>query len=86
MGILPGEEKDDHAVFLENYLNTSITRNSDGSYTRQNSLGRKMRLHFLRIIQAAQGAQEPWSVALLTRPISLKPTMTSSRRWKGEVL
>ena len=78
MGILPGAEKGDHAVSLENYLNTSITQ--------KNSLGRRMRLHFLRIIQAAQGAQEPWSVALLTHPISLKPMLTSTRRWKGEVL
>lgn len=35
MGILPGAEKGVHAVFLENYLNTSITRNSDGSYTEK---------------------------------------------------
>ena len=38
--------------------------------TQQNSLGRKIRLHVLRIIRAAQGTQEPWSVPLLTHPIS----------------
>ena len=32
MGISPQTEKGDHDVFLENYLNTSVTRNLDGSY------------------------------------------------------
>ena len=32
MGISPHSEKNDHEVFLEYYINTSITRNQDGSY------------------------------------------------------
>ena len=32
MGISPQPEKGDHDVFLENYLNTSVTRNLYGSY------------------------------------------------------
>ena len=32
LGISPQEEEDNHEVFLENYINTSITRNQDGSY------------------------------------------------------
>lgn len=32
MGISPQSEKNDHEVFLENYINTSITRNQDGSF------------------------------------------------------
>ena len=32
MGISPQSEKNDHEVFLENYISDSITRNDDGSY------------------------------------------------------
>ena len=32
MGISPQSEQNDHEVFLENYISTSITRNQDGSY------------------------------------------------------
>ena len=32
MGISPQSEKNDHEVFLAIYINTSITRNQDGSY------------------------------------------------------
>ena len=32
MGISPQSEKNDHEVFLENYISDSITRNHDGSY------------------------------------------------------
>lgn len=32
MGISPQSEKNDHEVYLENYINTSITRNQDGSF------------------------------------------------------
>ena len=32
LGISPQAEEDNHEVFLENYINTSITRNQDGSY------------------------------------------------------
>ena len=32
MGISPQSEKNDHEVFMENYISDSITRNQDGSY------------------------------------------------------
>lgn len=32
LGISPQSEGNNHEVFLENYINTSITRNQDGSY------------------------------------------------------
>ena len=32
MGISPQSEKNDHEVFLENYISDSITRNQDDSY------------------------------------------------------
>lgn len=81
MGILPAEERDDHVVFLENYLNTSITRNSDGSCTAKfpwNEDAPPLPSNYSSCTRRAR--------ALLTHPISLKPTMTSSMSWKGEVL
>jgi len=88
MGILPGAEEGDQEVFLENYLNTSITRNSDGSYTAKfpwNEDAPPLPLELFKLHKAHK-SHGPSPCTRLTHPISLKPTMTYSRRWKCELL